>query len=316
MPNNAITISTESEFGVMVQQADLLVKSGFLPNSIRTPQQAVAIMMMGRELEIGPWAAFNGINVIQGKPTISPQLMLALINRSGELEDMTVEGDDKACTVTMTRKGRSPHGETFTMKDAAAQGLANKGNWQKMPATMLKWRAVSACSRVVFPDVIIGFYTPEEIDADVIVDMETGEVIEHSAPPQHTARRAEVVEASATLYGDDEDTDLAPRQTQPAPAQPKPAPAQQPKAHWIDDPKARARFWAYTKNELGLEKDEVYDALGVASLHDYAGSMQAAKDKLDTYADAKSSQPTGRPTRPEPPQPPPWAEDDDAQDTD
>ena len=50
--------------------------------------------------------------------------------------------------------------------DAKTLGLAGKDNWKKQPATMLKWRAVSACARVVFPDVIQGMYTPEEIGQD------------------------------------------------------------------------------------------------------------------------------------------------------
>lgn len=284
MTDNALAITNASEFGVMVQQADMLVKSGFLPNTVRTTQQAVAIMMMGRELEIGPWAAINGINVIQGKPTISPQLMLALINRSGELEDMTISGDEKACTVMMKRRGRSEHVETFTIKDAAAQGLTNKSNWQKMTATMLKWRAVSACARVAFPDVIIGFYTPEEIDPDTTVDMETGEIVERPAPAGNGKPEPPAVEEGEVVgQGDDEQ-----------------------KPHWIDNSKARTKFWLYTKNDLGLEKDEVYDALGVKSIHDYPGTMQEAKDKLDLYADAKSSKP--KPTQPETPEPPPWNE--------
>ena len=185
MATNALTIAlpTESEFDVMVRTAKSLVQSGFLPSDVNTPQKAVAIMMMSRELGIGAWAGLNGINVIQGKPTISPQLMLALINRSGELEDMTISGDETACTVMMKRRGRSEHVETFTIKDAAAQGLTGKSNWRKMPATMLKWRAISACARVVFPDVIIGFYTPEEIDPSVTVDAETGEVVDAQPDP-------------------------------------------------------------------------------------------------------------------------------------
>lgn len=278
---NAITVSTESEFGVMMQQADALVKSGFLPNSVRTPQQAVAIMMMGRELEIGPWAAINGINVIQGKPTISPQLMLALINRSGELADLVIDGDTNACTVTMTRKGRSPHTETFTMDMARAMGLAGRDNWKKQPETMLKWRAVSACARVVFPDVIIGFYTPEEIDPDVTVDMETGEIVERPAAPPPPAPDRNGKSAPDAVEGEAV------------------------KDHWINDPKVRARFWAYAKKDLKLAEAQVHEALGVESVAEFDGTMREAKDRLDVYADELTSR-KPKPTQPEAPEPPPW----------
>lgn len=181
---NTLAIRSQNDLTTMLQQADTLVKSGYLPKSITTPQQAVAIMTMGRELGIDAWAALNGINVIQGKPTIAPQLMLALINRSGELADISIESTDKQCTVTLTRRGRSAHRETFTMQDAAAMGLSGKDNWKKQTAVMLKWRAVSAACRVVFPDVIIGFYTPDEINPDAPIDYETGEIVD--AAPEHS----------------------------------------------------------------------------------------------------------------------------------
>jgi hypothetical protein len=161
----------------MMAQATALAQSGMLPREVSNPQKAFALMTMGQELGVGAWAAINGIHVIKGKPTISPQLMLALINKSGELADLKIKGDANKCSVTMARGNRSPHTETFTMDNARAMGLAGKANWHKQPAVMLKWRAVSACARVVFPDVVIGFYTHEEIDPDMPVDVE-GQIVE------------------------------------------------------------------------------------------------------------------------------------------
>lgn len=305
MATNALTIAlpTESEFDVMVRTAKSLVQSGFLPSDVNTPQKAVAIMMMSRELGIGAWAGLNGINVIQGKPTISPQLMLALINRSGELEDMTISGDETACTVMMKRRGRSEHVETFTIKDAAALGLTDKSNWRKMPATMLKWRAISACARVVFPDVIIGFYTPEEIDPGVTVDAETGEVVDAQPDPP-----------SPSIVTQGPPSPSIVTQASPIEGEVVGEGEPEPKPHWIDNPKARTKFWLYTKNDLKLTEEQVYEALGVKSIHDFDGTMQQAKDKLDTYADAlrhsppDEPKPSGRPTAPKPSAPPPWAE--------
>src|SRR5579883_2907840 len=79
------------DFQLMRQQADVLIKSGFLPSSIKTPEQAITIMLTGRELGVPTMTALRKINVIQGQPTIAPELMLALIRRTGELENFEIE---------------------------------------------------------------------------------------------------------------------------------------------------------------------------------------------------------------------------------
>lgn len=156
-----------SEFATMKEMAGMLIKSKFLPQSIQTPEQAVAIILTGRELGIGTMAALNNINVIQGKPTVSPQLMLALIERSGQLEDIKVEQTNEYVGVCMKRKGRTAHSEVFGDKEAQAMGLLGKDNYKKQKLTMYRWRAIAACARVVFPDVITGLYTPDELGAEV-----------------------------------------------------------------------------------------------------------------------------------------------------
>lgn len=178
------TLSTA--FETMMAEAKTFVDSGFLPRGVNTPAKAVAIMTMSKELGIGYWTGFNGINVISGKPTISPQLMLALIYKRHPNAVIDIKGDAKACTVFMQRKDGQSHSETFTIEDAAKIrtkeddkqiSLTEKYNWRQQPAVMLKWRAVAACARVIFPDVIMGFYTPEEIEPDSQIDYETGEVV-------------------------------------------------------------------------------------------------------------------------------------------
>ena len=164
---------TDSEYAIMRSQAESLVKTGFLPQAIKTPEQALAIMLTGRELGIPAMTALNTINVIQGKPAVSPQLMLALIEKSGQLENIEFgETCERGIVVTMKRKGRSAHSEAFGPDEARAMGLLGKDNYKKQPYVMYKWRAVAACARTVFPDVILGLYTPDEMGAEVTVDSE------------------------------------------------------------------------------------------------------------------------------------------------
>lgn len=146
-----------SEFAFRINQAQMFLKSGLLPASIKTVEQVITLAAMGEQLGISPIAAINGIDVIQGRPSIKPDLMLALIYKSRELEDLQVTDDGETCTVVMTRKGMTPHTEKFSMKDAAAMNLLGKDNWRKQPGVMRKKRAIAAAARIVFPDVIWGF---------------------------------------------------------------------------------------------------------------------------------------------------------------
>ncbi len=164
--------------------AQALLASGYLPNTIKTSQQAFAIITLGHELGLGAWASLNGINVIQGKPTVSPQTMLALINRSGFLEDMHVEEGEDYSACTMKRRGRTPYTFTFSDADAQAMGLLSKDNWRKMRATMRRWRAINGCVRIVFPDVINGMYPPEEIAPDMDVNEDGALLTVPDAPKQ------------------------------------------------------------------------------------------------------------------------------------
>lgn len=166
--SSALQIAAQA--GQLLEVGSMLIKSGMLPTSIRTPEAAMAIIIKGMELGLPPMAALNGITVIQGKATVSPQLMLSLINRSGQLETIDIETGAQGATVTMKRRGRSPFTARFGPAEAKAMQLDGKDNYKKQAPVMYQWRAVAGCARVVFPDVIDGLYTLEEMGADVQVD--------------------------------------------------------------------------------------------------------------------------------------------------
>lgn len=166
----------------MKEQCQMLVRSGFLPVAINTPEKALAVALAGRELGVGMMESFRSINVIQGKPTVSPQLMLALANRTKELENIDVNATDEKCVVTVTRKGRKPVTTEFGIKEATDLGLMSKDNYKKQKKTMFQWRCLAANLRVTFPDVVLGLYTPEELGAEVqVTENENMEVIETKA---------------------------------------------------------------------------------------------------------------------------------------
>lgn len=171
-------LPSSSEMAVIRQLvADLapLIGTDFLPRQIDTPHKALAIVLKGRELGIPPMEALAQLYVVNGKVTMQAQLMLALIARSGLGTWQIEESTAQACTVVMKRSDNGAAMRLrFTIEEAKAAGLLGKSGsaWSAYPAAMLRARAISACARIVFPDVIGGMYTPEELDVPVVVNAE------------------------------------------------------------------------------------------------------------------------------------------------
>lgn len=170
----------------MTDMADALLKSGLLPEAIKTPQAAVAIIQKGSELGIPPMYALSNIVVIKGKPTANAELMLALIYRDhGDNAIVFTHSDATSCEVAYKRRSWSKaQTYEFTMADAQKASLLGNQTWQKYPAAMLRARCISAVARMAFPDSIGGMHTPEEIGADV--DVVDGEVVVVSSHLQGT----------------------------------------------------------------------------------------------------------------------------------
>ena len=192
MSNNteALVLAEPSEpvsmelFTLLRDQAASLIKTGFLPGHIKTPEQAVAVALIGRELGVPMMQALRKIFVIQGTPALAAELMLALAERTNKIEDLRIEDDGTTCTVTVKRKGRkSPVTTAFSVTDAAKMGLADKDNWKKQPAVMRRWRAIAANLRLSFPDAIGGMYSVEEVAPETLVDVTGTPVISPPEPP-------------------------------------------------------------------------------------------------------------------------------------
>jgi hypothetical protein len=179
-----------------------------------TEQQAAIVMLKGHELGLGLAAAFEFIDVIDGKPSIKPKGALAMIQQSGEMAGMRItEGQDEqgqpnACTVWMKRRNGFEFDATFTMADAQRAGLVkSKGAWEKYPANMLRWRAVGYVADIVFPDVIGGMYRPEELGAVVdasgeqVVEAEVVDVVTPDPTPAPPAIQAPTLNDLIEQYG-------------------------------------------------------------------------------------------------------------------
>lgn len=177
MPNEIVKTDLDmTTWEVMRCQVDVLIKSGFLPKAVDTPEKALAIALKGRELGLPMMQAITSIHVIDGKPTISAELMAALVYQrlSGAIL-RCIETSDKIATYEAGRPGDKILKMSFTWEEAVRAGLTGKDNWRKYPAAMLRARCCSAICRIVFPDAIMGVDTPDELGA---ITTEEGEPVE------------------------------------------------------------------------------------------------------------------------------------------
>jgi 5'-3' exonuclease len=135
--------------------------------AVESPEAALMIVMTGREMGIPAMTSLRGFHFIKGKPSMSAQLMAALILRSGKAEYWEpIESSSKSATyVTKRIGGRGEQLRTFTVDDAKlAQLVKADSNWMKYPQAMCEARASAALARVVYPDLLMGVYLPDELE--------------------------------------------------------------------------------------------------------------------------------------------------------
>ena len=137
-----------------------------------TPQAVLSTVMLGRELGLPAMASLRSVHIIEGKHSLSADLMVALVLRSGLAEYFQlVESTDKICTFETKRKG-APKSQklSYTIEQAEKAGLMfvrpgkKPGNWHKIPKQMLRHRCKSELARLEYPDLLAGLYTPEELN--------------------------------------------------------------------------------------------------------------------------------------------------------
>src|SRR5690606_23375559 len=152
----------------------------------------VTAIIFGAELGLGPLASLQSIAVINGKPSIYGDAMLALCQRDSAYvsHDEGVEGDLKSddthgwCEVVVRNHGGGERRvrRTFSVADAKRAKLWSKaGPWEQYPQRMLLWRARTLAFRDALPGALKGLPTYEEA-----IDLEPSQYSVHTSPAAPT----------------------------------------------------------------------------------------------------------------------------------
>ncbi len=177
----------------MLKWGQQAIRSGMLPAAVKSPEAAAIIILKGRELGISFMTAISNIHVINGKPSMSAELIqgLARKNLPGLVINI-IQSDSKIAKIEFIRpeRGSKPFTQSFAWEDAEKAKLTVKDVWKQYPAAMLWSRCVTAGLRKVCPEALMGVsYTPEELGKDIDQD---GNVIEttgrHIEPKQEETK--------------------------------------------------------------------------------------------------------------------------------
>lgn len=160
------------DMDAMWRFAGAICASGVAPRGLKTREQILVALQYGAELGLRPMQAMATVMVVNGRPSLYGDGMLAVAQASGLLVDIkesTVGNPEKLdtliCTCEVKRQGRpTPSVTSFGWKDAQRAGLTGKDTYKQHPARMLKARARAFALRDAFPDVLCGVLSTDEAD--------------------------------------------------------------------------------------------------------------------------------------------------------
>ena len=186
--------------------ADILAKSSIVPKDFSgNPGNILVAIQWGMELGLQPMQAMQNIAVINGRPALWGDAVIALV-RSSPLCEYVYETDDgSTATCRVKRRGEDEQVSTFSTEDAAAAGLGSKsGPWTQYPKRMRQMRARAFALRDVFPDVLRGMPVAEEVQDMVATERDMGQANPQRPAVGHNPKPETTTAPALPTYSDEE----------------------------------------------------------------------------------------------------------------
>lgn len=159
----------------MEKMAAVIAQSGLF--GVKSPVQALALMLVAQAEGLHPATAARDYHVIQGRPALKADAMLARFQAAGgKVEWLTYT--ETRCEAAFSHPQGGKVTVEWTLEMAKAAGLAGKDVWKMFKRPMLRARVISEGIRTVYPAVLCGLYAPEEVSdmvdvVDVVGSAET-----------------------------------------------------------------------------------------------------------------------------------------------
>lgn len=159
-----------------IRFATMISASNLVPKEYQGHDKVGSIMVamqMGAEIGMSPIAALQNIAVINGRPCVWGDALMAIALAHPDCEDIIENFNEGAwvATCTVKRRGKEPLVRTFSRQDAESAGLWGKGGpWRSYPKRMTQMRARGFAIRDAFADALRGLSSAEE-QQDAVITM-------------------------------------------------------------------------------------------------------------------------------------------------
>lgn len=195
MSNDLISLSPRN-LEEALRFADMLSKSSIVPKDFSgNPGNILVAIQWGMELGLQPMQAMQNIAVVNGRPALWGDAVIALVRNSPLCEYIYETDDGETASCRVKRRGEDEQIRTFSNADAAAAGLLNKaGPWTQYKKRMRQMRARAFAMRDVFPDVLRGMAIAEELQdmpAPTERDMGQAAIVDAEFDPEYLAFEGE-----------------------------------------------------------------------------------------------------------------------------
>lgn len=149
-------LPTTSDLNAMVLISQRAVAAtGMIPANIKTPDQALAVMLAGWELGLRPMTALRHIYTVNGKTEIETRAMVGIIRaRDPRIQFNWPEYTRERVRCQISRPGQPVTDVVYTVDDAKASGQYKPGVWTQYTRDMLYAAATKRACRLACPDLI------------------------------------------------------------------------------------------------------------------------------------------------------------------
>lgn len=176
--------------------AEAAVKSRFY--GFKSVEEMLPLMLIAQSHGLSFMSVVEEYNVIQGRPGLKSEAMLARFQKAGGHIQWT-ELSDTRCSAIFSHPQCAPVEIDWDTDRAKQAGLVGKDMYKKYPRNMLKARVISDGVRSAWPACLGGLYTPEEVmDFEPTAPVSPRAAVAHSpAPPAVEVERTEAGASNA-----------------------------------------------------------------------------------------------------------------------